>query len=159
MLGCSSAPDPEPSPTPAFASEEEAFAAAEETYRAYIAALNAVEPDDPGTFEPLFALSSGSFERADRKNLSTMHAEHQNVEGNALVTRFTGASVSPSFDRITAMVCLDVSNVSVTDTAGRSLVRPDRPSVYGIEVTFRVASGEALVDAAKQTDEQQCAQK
>ncbi|QTV80967.1 hypothetical protein [Microbacterium sp. NIBRBAC000506063] len=33
-------PEPEPTPTPLFSSEEEAFAAAEEVYRAYIDAMN-----------------------------------------------------------------------------------------------------------------------
>jgi ABC-type oligopeptide transport system substrate-binding subunit len=42
------APDPAPTPSPTgFASQEEAFAAAEATYRAYVDALNAVDLADP----------------------------------------------------------------------------------------------------------------
>ena len=56
LTGClGSAPDPTPTPTAVFTSEEEAFAAAEETYRAYIDAVNARRADprsepDPQSF-------------------------------------------------------------------------------------------------------------
>src|SRR5688500_5990965 len=54
LAGC--AGDPEPAETThGFASEEEAFAAAEETYRAYVDALNQVDLSDPETFEPVLA--------------------------------------------------------------------------------------------------------
>ncbi len=53
-------PEPAPTPTPTgFASEDEAFRAAEETYRAYVDALNAVDLADPATFEPVFAWTTG----------------------------------------------------------------------------------------------------
>lgn len=157
ILGCSPAPEPEPTPTPAFASEEEAFAAAEETYRAYNDALNAVDPAEPQTFEPLYALSNGSFERADRENLSTMHAEGQAIEGDAKVIDFVGVKSDAPFTTATAIVCLDVSEVVVTDADGISLVRPDRPSVYGIEVVFQLDGHEMLVHSAQRTEEQLCA--
>ncbi|HOQ22628.1 MAG TPA: hypothetical protein PLN62_09415, partial [Microbacterium sp.] len=53
VTGC--APEPAPTPTPTgFASDDEAFAAAEATYRAYVDALNAVDLSDPATFEPVY---------------------------------------------------------------------------------------------------------
>ncbi len=63
-------PEPTPTPTgPAFASEDEAFAAAEETYRAYVDALNQVDLSDPETFEAVYAWTTGEA-NAGEKNLS-----------------------------------------------------------------------------------------
>ncbi len=68
--GCQ--PDPAPSPTgPAFATEEEAFAAAEETYRAYVDALNQVDLSDPETFEAVYAWTTGDANASERKTLSS----------------------------------------------------------------------------------------
>ena len=49
MSGCAADPSVEPTPTPTFANEDEAFAAAEATYRAYVDALNQVDLADPAT--------------------------------------------------------------------------------------------------------------
>ncbi len=67
VAGC--APDPAPAPTTAvsFSSEEEAFAAAEETYRAYVDALNQVDLSDPGTFEAVYAWTTGEANADERK--------------------------------------------------------------------------------------------
>ena len=67
--GCQ--PEPEPSPTgPVFANEEEAFAAAEETYRAYVDALNQVDLSDPETFEAVYAWTTGDANASERKTLT-----------------------------------------------------------------------------------------
>src|SRR5690606_38234156 len=91
LVGCSPEPDPTPTPTAAFASEEEAFAAAEETYRAYIDAFNAVDLQDPATFEPLLATSVGEYQSNERKQLSEMHAEGY-VQGGAITIEWFAAS-------------------------------------------------------------------
>src|SRR5215207_2167659 len=78
--GCQ--PEPGPSPSgPLFASEEEAFAAAEETYRAYVDALNQVDLSDPETFEPVYALTTGDANAEARRALTRMHADGWTVEG------------------------------------------------------------------------------
>ncbi|MCB8044373.1 hypothetical protein JM654_09380 [Microbacterium oxydans] len=59
LAGCTPSPAPTPTPTAVFASEEEAFAAAEETFTEYVLALNEIDTSDPTTFERLFELSSG----------------------------------------------------------------------------------------------------
>ncbi len=51
-----------------FASEEEAFAAAEETYRAYVDALNQVDLSDPETFEAVYAWTTGDANADERKD-------------------------------------------------------------------------------------------
>lgn len=120
------APTPSPSPT-GFASEEEAFAAAEETYRAYVDALNQVDLSDPETFEPVFALTTGSLLEQEKKQLSQFHAEGARVSGDSALTLI----VLRSWDRLTGAVvvaaCVDVTQVQVVDAEGNSLVSADRP--------------------------------
>lgn len=156
LSACTPEPEPTPAPTAAFANEEEAFAAAEEVYRAYIDALNSIDSTDTSTFEPLFELSSGSFEKADSKNLSVIHAEGHKIEGASVVVSFRGERSTPKLDEIQAVACLDVHNVKVTDAAGHSLVSPNRPDVYALNLTFVEHEGSLLIDAADRADDSTC---
>ena len=156
LVGCGSAPEPAPTPTPVFVSEAQAFAAAEDVYRAYNDALNSIDPSDPETFEPVFELSSGAFEKADRKNLSILHAERHSIAGDAVVLSFTGYSASPQYQTVTARICLDVSAVQITDENGASVVAPDRPEVYALDVTFELQDDQFSIDAAERSEESTC---
>ncbi|MGH3691868.1 MAG: hypothetical protein ACRDT7_17085 [Microbacterium sp.] len=157
LSGCSPAPSPAPTPTAAFASEEEAFAAAEASFEKYTRALNEVDTSNPETFEALFELSSGSVEKADRKNFSAMRAEGQIVNGDTRVTSFDGIRSDAPFDEVTAAVCLDVSDVTIVNPDGSSAVNMNRPSVYALEVTFlRDGTNALLVDSAASSDDVQC---
>ncbi len=76
-------PEPAPSPTaPVFSSEEEAFAAAEQTYRAYVDALNEVDLSDPATFEAVYAWTTGDANAQGSEDASVeMHADGWTVSG------------------------------------------------------------------------------
>lgn len=156
ILGCSSAPDPEPSPTPAFASEEEAFAAAEQTYRAYIAALNAVDLSDTSSFESVFALTTGEFQKGDRENLSELHANGMQMSGESVVTGFVGVSTSREQNEAVARVCVDVSQVKIVNQAGESGVSADRPPRYAIDATFSFQRDKVLIQSAARSDAVTC---
>lgn len=134
LTGCAPTPTPTPTPTAPFASEEEAFAAAEETYRAYTDATNRTDLDDPKTFAPVYDWLVGEALTAAIENYGEFHA--------AKITR-TGASTFDTFDptkysptRITVRLCLDVSNVELFDATGASAVPVDRPPRRPIEVEF-----------------------
>ncbi len=77
LSACAPTPTPSPTPTAAFASEEEAFAAAEEVYRAYIAASNDVDFQDPSTFEPLADYTTGDYylDEAQAAEIKALGAE------------------------------------------------------------------------------------
>jgi len=130
---------PTPAPTPTttgFASEEEAFAAAEATYRAYVDALNDVDLSDPATFEPLYTLTTGDANEAARVTFSQMHADGWVVEGPtvlALLERATSPSLSES---ARLAVCVDVSEVEVVDSTGTSVVAVDRKDVQPMLITL-----------------------
>ncbi|WP_051670922.1 MULTISPECIES: hypothetical protein [unclassified Microbacterium] len=156
LAGCAPTPAPTPTPTAAFASEEEAFAAAEATYRAYTDALNAVEPANPDTFDDTYAFSSGGVQRADRENFSTMHAEGYSISGDAVVTRFVGQAAREALEVVEAIICVDVSGVTVVDATGTSVVNSDRPDMYEIETTFKWDGDHFRVDEVESVEGTTC---
>ena len=156
LAGCTPAPAPTPTPTAAFASEEEAFAAAEETYRTYNDAFNALVLDDPATFEALYDLSSGDFEAADRKNLSELRANNLALAGSMKLAYFEGIESEFPFERVRALVCIDVSEVDVVDASGHSVTEDNRPGMNPLLVTFVQSEGELRIDRADRDEEAAC---
>lgn len=157
LAGCAPTPTPSPTPTAAFASEEEAYAAAEKVYRAYNDALNEVDPVDPATFEPLFVLTSGAFEAADRKFFSAMHADGHLISGDAVVLSVAGDSASTDYGQIALHVCLDVSAVKIVDANGASLVASTRPDVYALSVELVVQDDNRFtINASHRMEDETC---
>ncbi|GAA1958573.1 hypothetical protein GCM10009816_20030 [Microbacterium aquimaris] len=136
LAGC--APTPEPTPTPTgFASEEEAFAAAEETYRAYVDALNDVDLSDPETFEPVYALTTGEANAGARETFSEYHANGWQVNGTTIATVIVELPKGEAFaTKLDLAICLDVSDVDVVDPTGDSVVGSDRPPVQAMTVSM-----------------------
>lgn len=156
LSGCTPTAEPTPTPSPAFSSEEEAFAAAEATYREFTRRLNEVDTSDPATFEPLYELSTGDFEKADRKAYSAMHAEGIKVEGETRILSFAAVESDATHNAVAAVVCLDVSDVEVTDSNGVSQVAPGRPDVYALRVNFVNERGIYVIGSAQGESETEC---
>jgi hypothetical protein len=150
LAGCAPTPAPTPTPTAAFASEEEAFAAAEETYRAYTDAVNQVNFSDPSTFEAVYALLSSASEASTRKVFSEFHAAKVRTTGFTQYDSFTGTSAELTTGIISATVCVDVSDVDVIDESGASIVSPDRPARQPMLITFERARGDGSLTIASQ---------
>jgi len=131
-----------PTPTPTgFTSEEEAFAAAEATYRAYVDALNRVDLSDPATFEDVYAWTTGDALSEEKRGLSEMRANGWSVSGSSSVVSVTPESYSGGTGRGDLIACLDVSAVQLVDAGGKSQVSPERPDVQTIHVAFRFDDG------------------
>lgn len=137
LAGCApeqSAPDP----TPSFASEAEAFAAAEATYRAYVDALNAVDLSDPETFEGVYAWTTGEANAGERETLSQMHADRWVVDGETRVSLVQETAGAPyeSQGVVALAVCLDISEVTVVDNHGQSVVDESRPDMQSMRISL-----------------------
>ena len=133
--GCQ--PEPGPSPSgPIFANEDEAFAAAEQTYRAYVDALNQVDLSDPETFEAVYAWTTGELNASDRKGLTKYHGDQVSVSGESLVALVELDAFERSSESVQLAVCLDVSTVEVVDSNDVSLVDPDRIEVQSLIVSL-----------------------
>lgn len=137
LSGCSGPPEPVET-TPAFSSEDEAFAAAEDTYRAYVDALNQVDLSDPATFEPVFALTTGELASSDRTNFSRWHADGYALHGTSVVETIErlDATVAGGTAEVTLGACYNVAEVDVRDGAGNSVVDANRPAVQRLEITL-----------------------
>lgn len=143
LAGCTT-PQPTPTPTPAFANDEEAFAAAEATYRAYVDALNQVDLSDPETFEAVYDLTTGEANAGARKTFSQMHADGWVVSGSTGIQLVEPSAVQPDTAVTVSLdVCLDVSEVTLVDQQGDSMVAPDRRDVQSMKVTFEPSSTNA----------------
>ncbi|WP_194763281.1 hypothetical protein [Microbacterium sp. UFMG61] len=157
LVGCAPGAATAPTPTPAFASEAEAFAAAEEVYRAYNEAFSSIDLGDPGTFEAVFELATGDFQKADRTTLSELHAEGYSFVGSTTVVAFKPLDASPLLDTVTAVICVDVSMSDVTGADGRSVLPESRPDLNALRVRFIESSSGLLIDHADRVEESKCA--
>ena len=154
LSACAPPEDPDPTPTAAFADEEEAYAAAEEVYRAYTESFNAVDYQDPATFLELEKFTTGEYRSSEQEGLSEFHASGYVREGNTDLVWFQGTSFSDS--EIEARACNDVSGTSVTDTEGNSVVLEGRPDTIAVDLKFKVDHGELRIAAAEATEDDAC---
>jgi len=123
---------PDSIPTP-FSNEEEAFRAAEATYRAYVDALNQVDLADPATFEHVYEWLTGEALVAARAEFSRMSSERLTVRGTSRLALSEVGDESHD-ERVFLFVCVDVSGVDVLDASGRSTISPERPSVHPLTI-------------------------
>jgi hypothetical protein len=150
MSGCLGEPEPTPTPTLAFATDEEAFAAAEETYRAYIDALNARNADSNSDLDPADYL----IERALESHLETvalLQKEGIRTDGAVEIASVEPQEVESGGD-IVVHFCLDATNTRVVNDAGDDVTPADRPprallSVRFIEVGPDVFITESIADS------------
>ncbi len=160
LAACAPAAAPKPSPTPTgFASKEEAFAAAEKTYRAYIDALNEVDLSDPATFEPVYAHLTGTALDGSKKELTNLRAEALTKSGLTRVKSFENVAANLETSTVALNVCLDVSEVDLTDTDGKSVVPKTRNDSQLLSVEFssdRPGSEHLLIGESDALGDQPC---
>ncbi|WP_431791217.1 hypothetical protein [Microbacterium paraoxydans] len=154
LSGCTPTPESTPTPSPAFTSEEEAFAAAEATFSEYIDALNRVDFSDPATFEGVFSRLSGQAAESTRRAFSQFHAEGVRTSGRTRFSWVSGVSADADSGGIQARVCIDVSEVDVVDSDGASIVAPDRPALQPTVVTFAATANAASTISDLQNSEE-----
>ncbi|GAA2992864.1 hypothetical protein GCM10010460_32080 [Microbacterium terrae] len=159
-LSACTATAPEPTETALFSDEDEAFAAAEATYRAYVDALNAVDLSDPDTFEDVYAWTTGDLNASDRKGLSAYHADGVVVAGDSVITILEPFDISDSLDAVQLAACVDISDVNVFDSEGDSLVDADRPDFQQTTVTLEESTnsetGLLVASISPRTDGTKC---
>ena len=136
LVGCSPEPEPTPTPTAAFASEEDAFAAAEKVYREYNDAANARIAGKPSP-DPQDYLSGLALE-ADISTQNLLQENGVHLQGAGVISSFDGSDsdIRGTLATIFARVCLDASGTIVANADGEDVTPSDRPDVSALEVTF-----------------------
>lgn len=144
VVGCVPEPAPTPLPLPTatgFASDEEAFAAAEATYRAYVDADNAKRDGDLTSDPTLFL--SGPLLEAELKSAAEFAELGLRLEGDIEVHSFNVKSAWS--DQLEATVCLDVSATRVLNQHDEDVTPQTRGSLLGQDVTMVWAPSGATI--------------
>ncbi|WP_152642113.1 hypothetical protein [Microbacterium azadirachtae] len=153
LSACTPVPTPEPTPTPLFASEAEAFKAAEQVYRDYNTAGAQADAGDanarPETFLAGAALDE---EIAGRRDLE---ANGLSIRGRTDIALFNGLSSNLETSRVAAIVCLDVSGTRIFDNVGNDVTPTERPTTVPLQVDF-ARSGSSLVIVKSASADAKC---
>ena len=154
--GSTVTPEPLPSSTPVFASEEEALSAAEAAYREYLAVSDAILGDGGANPERIEDVVTGNVARTEKEGfLEFLTLGYQSIGqttfGNASLQQFDPNSPD-GIDLVIIYVCSDVSGVDVVDSSGTSVVSPGRPSTTAFQIgfDFREAAIDGLVISSKE---------
>jgi len=143
--GCASeapAADPTPTPraTPLFASDEEALAAAEEAYAAYLAVTDEIFADGGNDVAALSTVATGKQLSDDTAGFFEIRERGYRSVGSTSFTEIELQQYEADADALqsvaTVYLCEDVSKIDVFDGGGVSVVQPDRPDRTKFEVTF-----------------------
>lgn len=155
LSGCAPQPEPEPTPTALFASEEEAFKAAEETYRAYTDAQNKDRAGDEVAKPQRFLISKAL--EAQLSSDREFREQGIAVVGSTTVADFAGveADISAGGTSVIANVCIDASELRAIDSEGADVAPADRAKIVGLSVTFKEVNEQLLI-AETATSEHPC---
>lgn len=141
-------PEPAPTPTgPVFASEEEAFAAAEETYRAYVDALNQRRADEASSPDPQSFLTGKALE-VDIDTQRQLDQSDLTITGRTSVTSVDPVSSQPGAGSVHLDVCLDSSGTRVLNGAGEDVTPSDRESISLLTIAFLPSSSGLLIESS-----------
>lgn len=135
-------PQPEPSTTPLFASEEEALAAAEEAFAAYLAVADQIFADGGSNPERLLNVATEAALQKEMPGFDNYASEGKRSEG---ITTFDSTQLQSAdlsgYARsgvVVIYVCEDFSGVSVFDSAGGLITKPDRRTRWPVSVSLDV---------------------
>lgn len=144
-------PRPVPSSTPAFASDEEALAAATKAYGEYQEALDrAFSTYETGSLNDV---ATDSALKSDLKSVADYRAAGKHQEGSTSVDTVSPVDLGALTDSrsgdgsIQIYACLDVSKTDVLDASGVSVVQPgsDRRFPMLVSMNWREAEHQLLV--------------
>lgn len=153
----SSEPAPTPTPTAVFASEDEAFAAAEKVYRAYNDAGNknrigadGAEPEDFLIGDALEGYYQGQ---------QYLRNQGVTLEGTTRVTEFLRDAVEVTNETasVTATICQDVTELRGLDESGNDVTPVSRPDLLAQTVKFAYNGESFLITDEAEGDVSRCA--
>jgi hypothetical protein len=133
-------PDPLPTSTPIFASDEEALAAAEEAFAAYLEVVDAILADGGIDSDRLATVATEDVVTQDEEGFAeTRDLQHRSTGATAFdsltLQQFDGFAAD-GVGVVTVYVCEDFSGKDVLDAQGQSIVAPDRRTRWPLVVGF-----------------------
>ena len=147
-LGMTTACQPDPAPSasgPIFANEEEAFAAAEETYRAYVDALNQRRADPGSSPDPQTFLTGQALE-VDIETRQQLDQAGLSLEGSTEVTAVSLVEAQSEAGSVQLEVCLDSNGTRVINQAGDDVTPVDREAISLLTVDLLSATSGLMIE-------------
>jgi len=147
-------PDPSPTASPIFASDEEALAAAEAALTAYFEVSDAILRDGGLGSDRLESVSTDdvfSVEKAGHQQLidRKWHSVGSTTVDTISLQVFDPYAASGA-ELVTIYACVDISNVDVLDESGVSVISPSRQVRTPFEFGFtETASGSRLLELSR----------
>lgn len=161
LSACAAEPGPTPTTSkatdaPVFASDEEALAAAEKAYAAYLAASNEIIHAGGQASTDLSPFVTASFLEDEKSSLDWFVANGYHGEGDSTFDSLRLQQWSASSDQIahaSAYLCLDVSKTKVVDSGGNDVTASNRDPRLPFQVEFegKSAGSDELIIAASST--------
>lgn len=146
-VGCAPTPAPIPSATATgFASDEEAFAAAEATYRAYVDATNARRSDPESKPDPTDFLTGEAYNDEHATN-ETLSQRGWRIIGDTTLMSFKRLSVDPA--GVSLEACLDSTGTRVLNQSDADVTPPDRVIVQSLSLKLVSTAAGLLVSESK----------
>ena len=149
-------PNPEPSSTPIFATEEEALAAATAAYAAYVKVSDRILMDGGADPDRIMQVAGPVVAKEEKDGYGKFVERHYRSIGATTFDSMKLQSFSPysagGKGVVSVYLCVDASKVDVLDENNVSVVSPDRPDRTGFEVGFDATSSRpfTLVVASKE---------
>ncbi|MGV8884642.1 MAG: hypothetical protein ACOH1T_03510 [Microbacteriaceae bacterium] len=137
-------PDPSPTATPIFESDEAALAAAEEAYRAYLAVSDQIFIDGGRNADRIDAVASKEHAKLQKDAFAKMLREGRRGTGETsfdsmTLKQFDGESEAGN-KAVSVYVCLDISRTDSLDRDGNSIVASNRKDKLPVEIYFDTSS-------------------
>jgi hypothetical protein len=127
---------PNPEPTPMFASDDEALAAAELAYRNYIAVSDEIARDGGAGVERLRPFVSSELFRQQEQEYGDVLAKGLRAKGSSSFDSFRLESYDTRAEIIRVYVCIRVSNIRVVNEDGLDVTPADRSNDLPLQVVF-----------------------
>jgi hypothetical protein len=138
FTACSTpAPKPTPTSTAVFATEEEALAAATDTYQRYTAALDSESAKGDVSAESIRTLVTPEFFE-EFLEPSTIATNGWHTEGATTFDSVSLIAYTEDADhaQVSLKLCRDVSGLQIMDSAGAEVHPPGRSERFPVEVRF-----------------------
>lgn len=143
LAGCGGEPAPVET-TPAFASEDEAFAAAEATYRAYVDASNTSLKSDQSETDPTQFLIGLALE-GELDSSRELAESARKITGEFRVDRVSLRQFDAESKSVVIAACLDISGTAIVNASNEDVTPAERVSVVPLEIVVQGAASSPLI--------------
>lgn len=141
----------------AFASEEEALAAATEAYARLLAVGDAIGQEGGVGLERLDDVAAGTFLQASRDGFTELNELGWRQVGTTQFRNMELQQIGSGPDEVLiTYVCDDISGVDVVDEHGVSVVADGRPDTNYFQVTFDQDVAGLRISSRVRWDEREC---